>query len=269
MRTLADRQREFAMALLDPALPAPAGLVGPGGEPSAKRFAVYRNNVVVGLIEALQASFPATQQIVGPEFFGAMAQAFVVSEPPTSPVLLHYGSNFPDFIERFEPAGCVPYLSDVARIERAWTEAYHAHEAEPLEASVLAAMPRDCLSDMFLAVHPSVRVVSSAFPALTIWRMNIADGVPAPVDLSSAGEDVLVSRPMADVEVRSVPPGGLAFINALIRGNSVAEATKSALNASRNFDLVANLAALIGAHMFVGYHSCAARDAARVEVLAI
>jgi Putative DNA-binding domain len=253
MRPLVDSQREFAMALLDPALSIPLGLFGPDRRPSPKRFAVYRNNVVAGLIEAVQANFPATARIVGEEFFRAMARAYVVSEPPTSPILLDYGAGFPDFVARFEPAGSLPYLPDVARIERAWTEAYHAHEATPFDPSALAVIPLERISDICFTLHPSVRIVRSRFPALTIWRMNLADGLAAPVDLHSGGEDALVMRPAADVEVRSLPTGGAQFITALAKGNSLAEAAKSALKASSGFDLSANLAALIGVGIFVGY----------------
>jgi len=72
------------------------------------RFAVYGNNVVVGLMEALQANFPATCRVVGDKFFRAMAREFVMLEPPTSPILLDYGAGFPDFIGCFEPAGPLP-----------------------------------------------------------------------------------------------------------------------------------------------------------------
>ncbi len=113
--------------MLDPELPPPAGLVGPDGEPSSRRFAVYRNNVVAGLIAgAAVTAFPAVHRIVGADFFLAMARAYVAEEPPGSPIMLDYGAGFPDFIGRFEPAMTLPYLADVARIERAWSEAYHA-----------------------------------------------------------------------------------------------------------------------------------------------
>ena len=118
---LAERQRGFAAAILDPARPMPDGLVGPDGEPGPKRFAVYRNNVVVGLTETLKDAFPAVHRIVGADFFRAMARAYVMVEPPRSPILLDYGAGFPDFIRQFEPAAVLPYLADVARIERAWT----------------------------------------------------------------------------------------------------------------------------------------------------
>jgi Putative DNA-binding domain len=249
----ADRQCEFAVALLDPALPVPPGLVGPDGEASPRRFSVYRNNVVVSLIGALETNFPAVCRIVGEEFFRAMARAYVIAEPPVSPILLDYGAGFPNFIAGFEAAATSPYLADVARIERAWAEAYHAREAAALDPAVLAAIPPNRAAEIRLAVHPSLRIVRSQFPALTIWRMNVANGVPSQVDFDSGGEDALVIRTGAEVEVRSMPQGGAEFVEALASGKILAEAAKSALTADPFFDLPANLAALIGAGIFVGY----------------
>jgi len=252
MPRLADRLGGFAAALLDPTLAVPPGLVGPDGEPSAKRFAVYRNNVVVGLVEALQANYPAVCRIVGDEFFQAMARVYVVSEPPASPILLDYGAGFADFIAIFEPAASLPYLPDVARIERAWTEAYNAREAVPMSPAALAAIPTDRIADTRFTLHPSLRIARSQFPALTIWRMNIDDGVPAPVDIESGGEDALVMRAAADVEVRSMPPGGAAFLASFGMGKTLAEAAKSAMKIHAPFDLSASLLALISAGAFVG-----------------
>jgi hypothetical protein len=249
---LPERQRDFAAALLDPGRPPPEGLVGPDGEASARRFAVYRNNVVTGLIEALGAAFPAVRRIVGDEFFRAMARAYVVADPPRSPIVLAYGAGFADYIGAFEPAAPLPYLRDVARIERAWTESYHAPEASPLDPSALGSIEPDRLPEARLMLHPSARVVQSRFPALTIWRMNVDDGVPAPVDLEQGGEDALVARPEAEVEVRRLPGGGAEFISALLRGLPLGAAAEAAIAADGGFNLTDNLTGLIQAGVLVG-----------------
>ncbi len=250
---LAERQSGFAAAVLDAGAPIPPGLVGPDGNPSARRFAVYRNNVIVGLSESMRITFPAVEKIVGEEFFMAMARAYVVAEPPRSPMLLEYGGGFPDFVERFPPAATLPYLADVARIECAWKEAFHAPEAAPLPAAALAAIPQERLAELRLRLHPSLRIVSSRYPALTIWRMNVEGGVPAPVDLNAGGEDALVVRPAANVEVRFVPPGGAVFIRRLGEGAPLGEAANDALAAADDFDLSASLAGLISAGAFSSY----------------
>ena len=255
MLPLAERQKEFAEALLDPERPAPLGLIGPDGAPSARRFAVYRNNVVAGLVDTLQAAFPAVCRIVGQEFFRAMARIHVAYTLPASPIMLDYGVGFPDFIQRFEPAAVLPYLVGVARIERACLQAYHAAEAVPLHPAALAGVAPHAIPSARLILHPSVQIVQSRFPALTIWRMNVGDSVPEPVTLDTAGEDAIIVRPDADVEVRSLPEGGAAFITELRAGCSVLEATKAALATGSRFDLSANLAGLLQAGAIVGFET--------------
>lgn len=252
MARLAERLGEFALALLDPDRAMPKGLVGPDGEPSARRFAVYRNNVFVGLTDALRAGFPGIVRLVGDEFFAAMARVFAAATPPSSPVLLHYGAEFPDFIASFPPAESIPYLADVARIERAATEAYHEREAVPLTPRALAGVPPDQAPMLRFQMHPSLRLVRSPFPAFTIWRMNVAGGTPAPVDISEA-QDMMVLRPDAEVDVRQVLPASHDFAAALGRGLTLSQAMETALATDGDFVLSENLRELIQMGAFVGF----------------
>lgn len=259
MPPLAERQGDFAAALLNPALPIPDGLVDPDGEPGRKRFAVYRNNVLVSLIEALKDGFPAVHRLVGDDFFCAMARAYAVVQPPRSPILIEYGAGFADFIGTFEPTAPLPYLADVARIERAWVEAYHAAEASPIDPEALTKMtPEQCPAAQ-LVLHPSLRLVRSLFPALTIWRMNVEGGLAAPVDLAAGGEDVLIIRPHADVEVRSIPRGSFEFIQALTEGQPVLAAYEASRTIADDFDLAANLFDLISTGAVIGCNPAADR----------
>lgn len=253
---LCERQGNFAAALLEPNMPVPVGLVGPDQEPIKKRFDVYRNNVVAGLVEALKAAFPAVCRITGDEFFVAMARVQVALEPPKSPIMLDYGDTFPDFIETFEPAKSVPYLPDVARLERAWVEAYHAAEAPPTDAALLALLATidsQRLAQLSLKLHPSLRVVRSPFPIVQIWLTNIDGGVPTAIDISSGGENALVVRPFAEVEVRRVPAGAASFILSLSAGATVADATTFALADDSGFDLAGALRDLFAINAIAGW----------------
>ncbi|HEX3845358.1 MAG TPA: DNA-binding domain-containing protein [Steroidobacteraceae bacterium] len=243
MRPLSEVQGEFALALLDPERRAPPECVDPAGRPDARRFAVYRNNVASSLIEALEAAYPAVRRLVGEDYFRAVARIYVADAPPRSPIMLHYGEGFAEFLARYEPLADYPYLRDVARIERAWLEAYHAAEAEPLNPDVLAGIAAHRVADLCFTLHPSVRLVRSAFPALTIWRANVRDEAPLPIGLEAAAEDALIARPEAEVEVRLMPPGGARFLEALAQGWPLAEA--AAACACESFDLTAHLTALL------------------------
>lgn len=243
---------EFTSALLNPERPAPDVVAGPSGKAATKRYGVYRNNVTVSLINALAAVFPATQRITGPNFFREMARAHVRATPPTSPLLFEYGGDFPDFIEHYEHAKSLPWLADVARIERAWLDAYHAADAEPLALATLAAIPPEQLTDVNFAVHPATRIVRSRYSALTVFSANRV-GEPVPQIDASAPEDTLVTRPKLEVMARRLPPGGATFLIGLMAGEPLGTAASAALDkVGAAFDLGANIAGMIDAGVFVG-----------------
>lgn len=241
----AELQTDFAQALLDPDRPVPAELTSHSVRHPQKRFAVYRNNVVVSLVNALRAKFPATERIVGDEFFAAMARLFVSAYPPGSKILHTYGDDFGDFIAAFEPAAELPYLADVARLEAARTRAYHAADAEPLTASEFSDLDPQSIGTLRLTLHPSLQVLRSPYPVVTIWAMNAGEIELGPVD-PDAAEDALILRPTLGVTVRSLPPGGAAFLLALADGATLAEAAANAASDDARFDLTANLAGLVG-----------------------
>ncbi|HYM98712.1 MAG TPA: DNA-binding domain-containing protein [Aestuariivirgaceae bacterium] len=239
----------FAPALLDPDHATPALVAGPKGKAARKRYNVYRNNVTVSLINALAAAFPATMHITGTDFFRAMARFHVRATPPSSPLLFEYGRDFPDFIERYEYAQPMPWLADVARIERAWLDAYHAADTEPLAPQAMASISPERLADTILIPHFATRILRSCYPAVTIFAANRIDG---PVDRIEATEpeDALVTRPHLQVIVRRLPPGGLVFLTRLIAGEPLGAAAVAALADSPIFDLSANIAGMLEAGAF-------------------
>src|SRR5262249_27615272 len=157
-----------------------------------------RNNVTVSLIDALAAIYPAVQRITGIDFFRAMARHHVRVVPPTSPLLFEYGREFSAFIERYQHAQPMPWLADVARVERAWLDAYHAEAASPLPAELLGAVPPERLADLVFDTHPSTRIVRSPFSAVTIFAANRSEAPAGRID-ASVPEDALITRPDLDV----------------------------------------------------------------------
>jgi hypothetical protein len=238
-------EASFAGALFDAERPIPRGITAHNAAIPTRRFAVYRNNVVAGLVKALKSRFPAIEGIVGEEFFAAMARAFVAERPPRSPVLAMYGDGFATFIAAFEPARELTYLADVARLEAARTRAYHAADATPVDAGRFAALDPHTIGGIRIEMHPSAEIVRSRYPIVTIWAMNSGEQELAPIE-NWRSEDALVVRPYLDVEVRTLPPGGAAFLLALAGGRLFDEATEVALVDDSNFDLTSNLAGLIG-----------------------
>lgn len=248
----------FARALLDPDRPVPADMRARDGDID-RRFAVYRNNVVTGLIDALRAGFPAVERIVGEEFFVALARVYVRERPPRAPMMFLFGDDFADFIAAFPPAAEIPYLADIARVETARLRAFHAADEAPLEAAALAGQAPGALFELRVATHPSLHVVRSAFPIATIWAMNAGVTEPAPIE-DWTGEDVAIARPYADVTVQRLRPGAAILLNLLHgAGDGAGDGASLALGAviarvaaqCPEFDPVAVLADILGAGLLV------------------
>lgn len=233
-------QTDFAAALLDAGRRPPAGLMAADID---ERFSIYRNNVASGLGRALATGFPATEAIVGPEFFAAMAAIYVRVSPPASPVLLRYGDSLPDFLARFEPAAELPYLADVARLELAYTRAFHAADAVPLPAGRLGSIAAERLGAVRVTLHPSLQIMRSAYPVATIWAMNTGRAPLGEIEDWTA-QDALVLRPHYDTAVIPLAPGEAEFLLRLQAGADMAEAATAALQDATDFGLAAALAAL-------------------------
>jgi hypothetical protein len=247
-----ETQKAFAGAVLDADAAVPASLTRKVKGAPARRFGVYRNNVYAGLIDLLAGRFPVVARLVGEEFFRAMARDYVEREPPSSAVLLRYGAGFSDFIAGFPPAATVPYLADMAALEWLRHSAYHAADAAPLPLEALASAA-DRAADAVLTLHPSLGVVRSSYPIVSIYELNAESG-DVPHARLAGSEDALVTRSGFEVEIRRLPDGGAPFILALKDGKPIGEAAILALRESSAFDLKANLAGLMasGAIVAVG-----------------
>jgi hypothetical protein len=228
---------DFGRALLDPAAETPSGLVGPDGVSAPKRFNVYRNNVIVSLCDALAQSFPAIGSLLGEDYFRALARAFVLEHPPETPVLLWYGGDFAGFIEHFPPLAAYPYLADVARLEWAWLQSYHAADAAPLDPGALAAVAPEAVGEARLDLHPAARIVNSKWAIWDLVRLNRFDPDPQEALDPARPQSVLVSRPDLDVNVLLLRPGGGIFLEALMQGASLSEAAGLALEDCEEFNL--------------------------------
>lgn len=241
-------QAAWAAALVDPSLPPPPGLRAWNGSDPARRFDVHRNNVVVSLVDALADTFPVVQALVGEDFFRAMARLFVPRHPPRSPLLAEYGARLPAFIEAFAPTAGLPYLADVARLEFARVQAYHAADAPVLRRQPLAARlaEPEALPAARWRLHPSVHLVASRHPVVALWAAHQGLGELADVDLAQP-QAALVLRKHDDVVVLALAPGAAGFVQALAAGATLAEAAAAAATGieGQDFDLAATLALLI------------------------
>jgi hypothetical protein len=239
-------QTAFAHALLNAELPCPTGLSTWNGSDPMLRFAVYRNNVMVSLIDALADTYPVVQTLVGEEFFRAMAREFAQNNPPRSAVMAYYGRDFADFVAAFPPAASVPYLADVARLEMARVMAYHAADVATIDPQVLQAALADPeqLMSLRLGLHPSVHVIESSFAIFSVWAAHQGTVDALTVDPDVA-QTVLVYREGLDVDSMELAAGAGTFVSTLLSGQTLADAVQAANSLDPEFDLTNALTLLL------------------------
>lgn len=249
-----DRAHLFSTAVRTPDEAVPVEIGKTNNQPSLKRFNVYRNNIASSLRSAMAATYPVVEAIVGAEFFAPMAQAYVADNIPSSPVLLEYGENFAEFLERFEPVRQLGYLPDVARVEWAFNESFHAKDAEPITIQALSALDPHTLQYVRFALHPSLRLIRSSWPALSIWQAHQQDDPSVhmkKITASRQGEVGFVVRPKFEVTATVVPVAAVDFLTELSNGKTLSQAAE-VITEAEQADMGAMLAALFDAGLVIG-----------------
>ncbi|MEW8509119.1 MAG: DNA-binding domain-containing protein [Candidatus Thiodiazotropha sp.] len=237
MKQLSELQQMFCDNLRSSATPEQALLdeiVDDGLQ--VQRFNVYRNNFIVLNGDALGDMYPVIKQLIGDEAFRMLATAYVRKYPPLDRALLLYGEQFPEFIETVPELSVLPYLADVARLEYAWTAAYHADDALPLEQQTVANCSPNELENLRLKPHPSMHCIDSRFPIYRIWANNQYQ-MDETVSLNEGAAHIVVIRPKVEVEVRQVTAATLIFLQRLASADTIAEAYAAAAEVEPEFDL--------------------------------
>jgi len=246
----------FSRALQDPLAPCPPGLSAWNGSDVAPRLSVYRNNVLRSLIDALAQTYSVVRELVGADCFAALAARFVRQHPPRSPVLARYGEQFADFIAADAPTSVLPYLSDVARLERARCHAWQAADAPVLPAAALEHALADArgLPRLRLRLQPSLSLLRSRHAIVALWAAHQSDDVAralGEVDPAQP-QNALIVRRDDEVLVVALADDAAAFVGALRQRQSLGAAAGAGLAARAGFDIARALALLLRLQALAG-----------------
>jgi hypothetical protein len=239
MPRLRELQLGFAAALLDGDTGGFDRHIHAAGLSGARRLQVYRNNIVLGLTGALEAVYPVVRRLVGEGFFQYAAAQYIACHPSRSGDLHEFGEHFPPFLQSFAPAADLVYLPDVARLEWAYHQVFHAARHPPLDLAMLAQAPAERQGALRFQLHPAARLLESAFPILRIWQVNQDDySGDSTVDLTEGGVKLLaIRRENLDIEFQSLEDGEFSLLRALAEHCDFATACERALAAQPTLDL--------------------------------
>lgn len=248
MTTLLEYQHQVSAAVLAGQAEAVKALFAGDGCRRDLGFRVYANNSMHALVSAVRDTFPAVAAVAGENVFTTLAVAFCRRHPPARDALLiWFGAGFPAFLDGITLANA-PWIGDLARLEFAWLEAYHATEALPLPPAALARITPEQLLAAHLTYHPSARLLSSGHNIALIWEQHRAGKSAEDADPGLDQPTCLVlMRPEADVLVRSVSQPVFQCLQRLQQGAAFANAA-AALVHPAHFE---ELSALIAGGLFI------------------
>lgn len=222
MLSLAEFQFTLAADLLDGGMRTAYLLPG---DPAIVREAlrVHRNTVMTGLANALRVTYPTVAWLTGENFFDQAAVEFCRKYPPRSACLSDYGAGFAEFLEGYAPAGCLPYLADVARFDLAIERCANAGHPAPtfLTLDQETAIELDG-SLITLAVEYPVDQLRDAHDDGDIDSLEH-------LDMSPAARNFAIWRDQNGAAVRRLTAPAATFLGAVLRGESADAALAATL----------------------------------------
>lgn len=216
---------------------------------------VYRNSVVKARLDALEALYPTVARLVGRDWFRAAGAEFAHGSPPVDPVLDTFAEDFPDWLAGFPPARDLPYLAPVARIDRAWTRAHTAADAQTLSSGTVAAMPPARLFSSTARLHPSIALFWFDWSVASIWIGNQPDAASEkPMVWEERPEGLLIVRADHGVAWRRLARPEWAFLTACRAGHDLGRAARDAFAVDPKMNLSTLFAGLLSASAFSTLH---------------
>jgi hypothetical protein len=250
---LRELQCAFADAILSRDIASFANRVRSNRLSGAERMQLYQNNVFISLTQALADVYPVVERLVGNEFFRFMARRFIQGHPSRSGNLHDFGRELPTFLRGLCEARDLPYLGDVAALEWAYHEVFHAGDAPPLDFTQLAQVSAEAQDRLHFRLHPATRLVASRYPILAIWEANQGDEPPqTTIDLDVGADYLIVARRDPDRMIERLAPGEFSFLAEVGAGATLAQACEAALAADPEIDIGTTMGRFVAQRTIAG-----------------
>lgn len=254
MTGLRELQHQFSQHILNPEHSALFSELVPGAFDPAQRIQVYRNNMAIGLTDAMGAVYPVIHRLVGDEFFQYCCREFMRCFPSRCGNLHDFGREFSAFLKDFKEADSLPYLSDVAELEWNYHVVYHEAEAQSLDLEALSRVNPDSFEALKFELNPACRIMRSRYPIAEIWRVNQDeyDGDQR-VNLDSGACNLLLIRNREEIEIHNVDDASYAALTHMQRGDPLEQCLGAALEVEDDFNLNFFLSRFAGNRTIVAF----------------
>lgn len=190
-----EAQAAIAATLLHGPDHLPAGLFAGSDGEVLRALRVHANTISHARLVALEETFPQTRAHLGDAEFNRLSRAYLDAGGARHRSLADIGKGFADTLSD-------PVAADLARIEAAWLEAYHATDAPALDLADLAGLDEAGLLALRVRRHPAARGLTLASPAAPLIDPAFASDVRA----------LLAARPAAEVRLLAIDVSVIAVL---------------------------------------------------------
>jgi hypothetical protein len=258
MPSLRSLQTDVMNALLSGEPGSAAALIAMGGAAGivspARRLGVYSNNVRANFQGSLISSFPAVRRLVSEDYFRQVARGYHRQNPSRSGDLLHVGRDFAAYLAELHRTDQYRYLADVARLEWLCEESLLAAQHAALDLERLRGVAPSAYGALRFELHPALRLFESAFPALRIWEVNVAnEAEPEPIDLGAGADCLAIMRVRLELTFLRLSRGEYSFLESLRGGADFSAAIERAGACDEAFDAGAALRRFVAAEAIVDF----------------
>ena len=130
-----------------------------------ERLGIYHAQYPLRMRDALASDYPGLEHFLGEEGFARFVHDYVQTHPSRSYTLNRLGDHLPAFIRRKKGLKHREFLLDLARLERAVTEAFDAEETPRLADADVQAVPAKAWGGARLVPVASLRLLELRYPA--------------------------------------------------------------------------------------------------------
>ena len=222
MLQLAEFQARFSRAIETGEMAHLDGELREGALSVREGMEIYRANALGAAATALTISYPTVVRLVGSAFFMRLAHQFAQANPPRSGCLSRYGFEFPVFLERAPALEALPYIADVARLDRALDEVGNALLGQRSR--------RFSLGGTRIELDRTLAVLDLDWPADDIRAaIEIDDKELTRIDMRRGPRWRAMWRTPRGVQMRSLTQASCAFVRGLLSGRRAQTAIALAL----------------------------------------
>lgn len=204
--------------------------------------AVYRNGFLRSCVEAMRASYPVVDVLVGEDYFAMLAVGYVELHPPAKSTFIGYGERFPMYLKNRLDEHQLPYLFEFALLDRAWMTAYFAADSMLLDEDQLERWQMDGndISALCCELPVSAELLTFSYDISSLWLSLKSGAKPREkTRVNKGGQRLLIWRDKTDqINIRVVNPAEYSFLDSLLGGSTLLAAATSAIQSQADFPVL-------------------------------